>query len=143
MSKMLLLASLVLSVSAAADPPVKGVPVFEIDRFDGTRAVSITKLYGSGAWTVERTDVDHHTTMAMGVASSTLVTHPVRTLLANAPWKISHPIHCMMATSQRTAYYADGTLLFTERACNDISLDDRSAAALTDIVNLVDNATKG
>jgi hypothetical protein len=116
----------------ADDCKPTGAPVFTIDAVDRGKVTSSTKLFGNGAWTVD----------ANGGCADKAIATKVQALLAGAPWKISHPIHCEMMTTTWTNYYASGKLLFSERACNPDQLDDASAKSLAEIVKVVGAATQ-
>jgi hypothetical protein len=144
MIRTLLLVSLASCAVAKADPKppggkpadgpsackATGSPLFQIDQLDTTRVTASTKIYDSGAWT---TDGASGCTDEATIAS-------VRALLA-APWTISHPIHCDLATSKSTSYYSNGKLLFNERVCNADALDDKSAKNLAELVKLAGATT--
>ncbi|HEV7555277.1 MAG TPA: hypothetical protein VGO00_07485 [Kofleriaceae bacterium] len=121
-----------VATARADDCKATGKPLFTIDTVDMGKVTSSTKLYDNGAWTVDATS---------GCADKA-VAPKVKTLMAKAPWTISHPVHCMIATSKWTNYYTGDKLLFSERACNPDKLDDVSENTLAEIIGVVTAATQ-
>jgi hypothetical protein len=119
------------ATSARADDcKATGSPVFTVEAVDAGKVKSTTKLFDTGAWTVDTSS-----------GCDKAVIGKVKALVAKSPWKISHPVHCMMMTTTWTNYYAAGKLVFSERACNPDKLDDVSEKNLAEIVKLVTDAT--
>jgi len=129
---------------AHADDACKptGTPTFVIENVSIGKITSTTKLYATGAWTVDSTDDKGVAAPTATGCADRVVVNKVRNRLFGAPWTISHPVHCMMATSKWTNYYADGKMLFSERACNPDKLDDVSEKNLAEIVQIVGTATQ-
>lgn len=116
----------------------RGTPLFEMDDrtelANPSRPMTTTKIYDSGAWTVETDGVTER-----GCFDKKEL-REIRHAVQHAPWKVtSSPIACFAYDPNFTEMYVHGSLRYTERMCSGKQADAASMAAInlvkTDLAN--------
>nr|HEX4313501.1 hypothetical protein [Kofleriaceae bacterium] len=143
----IVLGSLIAIAAAAsvahADTPcaATGDVAVEIDH-DATAAsklaTSKVKLYDSGAWSFDETTGDGKPGRKL---TGCLAKADLAKLAAvqAAPWTITHPrAHCMTVGQTSTAFHLKGKPDFVQKTCPSDLMDDKTTAALADLVKLTD-----
>lgn len=119
-----------LSFFFAAPPhdacAARGTPLFEMrERSDVDKATTTTKIFNSGAWTLEG-----HGRRDSGCFDREEMT-AIRSAVKRAPWDItSSPIACFAYDPTFTEYVVQGTLRFTERMCSGSTADNATLRAI-------------
>ncbi len=103
-----------------------GTPLFEMrERSEVDRPEVTTKIFQTGAWTVESDD---------GIESGCFdrkELREIRRAIQHAPFKItSSPIACFAYDPNFTEYLVHGRLVFTERMCSGKRADNETQEAL-------------
>jgi hypothetical protein len=127
-----------LTTPVLAEPAQTQAPIFEIEKHDARadQPQQTVKLWRTGAWSFEETVKSKPTSSASGKLDDAQLKQ-ARADLAAATWKTTPVIHCMMATNSSTTFKADGKVVFTLHACNEVKLDDASAKSLADLQTLL------
>lgn len=122
-------------------PPAKGcvargTPIFEIDH-DATPgaklATSTFRIYASGAWVLDPKDADGKAGLPMRGCFAGADLTAIRDEL-KVDWKTSTAkVHCMAVSPSFTAYKVNGKLVFTQKLCSGVTLDEASEKARVDL----------
>ena len=122
----------------AAKCKAHGKIVFEIERLVTDKVQSKTKVFETGAWTIDSFNGDGKaTSVGTGCFDKDTVAK-IRADVKTSPWTVTHnKIHCMAVSINSTAYYANGKKVFTARMCNSDALDDRSQKNVEDLEALL------
>ncbi|MDB4958754.1 MAG: hypothetical protein JWO36_6323 [Myxococcales bacterium] len=116
----------------------KGKILFEIDRLVSDKTTSKTRVYDTGAWTIDAfTDDGKPASSGHGCFDKDELAK-IRADVKSSPWKVTHnKIHCMAISANTTVYFANGKKVFTARLCNSDALDDKSAKNVEDLEALL------
>jgi hypothetical protein len=124
-----------LVLGATGQAPVActptGTPLVELAERERTWTV-----YRDGAWTLDL-HTPGQTPSRQSKCLDKVVIAKIEADVAQATWTISHPVHCMARSVDRTVVKVNGQVVFTERMCNPDALDDASAQRLADIEQLM------
>jgi hypothetical protein len=140
--KLALLAIVVATAAPAFADPCKpgGTPLFTIDHQGvATQPTSTTTVLTSGAWTITGKDAGGKPTAAKAGCLGQREAGALEKLIASVPWTVTTKrINCKVAATTWMVDSIKGKEVFTERVCGRDVLDDKSAAALTEIHAMLD-----
>lgn len=114
----------------------RGTPIFEIDH-DHDPAAKLTsstfKIYASGAWQFEPKDADGKAGLPMrgcfAGADLTAIKDDLK-----VDWKTTTAqVHCMAVSPSFTTYKASGKVVFTQKLCSGVTLDEASEKSRADL----------
>jgi hypothetical protein len=124
--------------AAKAQCKVRGKVIFEIDRVVGDKVQSQTKVYETGAWTIEGFSDDGKPASSGHGCFDKAPLAKIKADVKSSPWKVTHNmIHCMAVSANSTVYFANGKKVFTARLCNSDALDDKSAKNVEELETLL------
>ena len=122
-------------------PPAKGcvargTPIFQLDHLHnpGAKLTSSSfRIYASGAWIFDTKDADDKAGLPMRGCFAGADLDAIRADV-KVPWKTTiAEIHCMAVSPAFTEYKVNGKLVFTQKLCSGVSLDDASDKARADL----------
>ncbi|MBV8762761.1 MAG: hypothetical protein JO257_36085 [Deltaproteobacteria bacterium] len=133
----------------AAPPPVparrlpppkgcvaRGTPMFEIahDHEAGAKlGTSSFRIYASGAWQFDSKNADGHDDEPMRGCFAGADLDAIRADV-KVDWKTSTAqVHCMAVSPAFTVYKVNGKIVFTQKLCSGVSLDEASEKARADL----------
>lgn len=114
----------------------RGTPIFELDHghTPGAKLTSSSfRIYASGAWIFDTKDADDKAGLPMRGCFAGADLDAIRADLT-VPWKTTTArIHCMAMSPAFSEYKVNGKLVFTQKLCSGVSLDEASEKSRTDL----------